>query len=413
MEIRALLSALWRSRTGPVLVAAQVAITLAVVVNVAYIVQQRLSDTNKPTGIDLDNMFWVGIDTLDTSYNQAAAVPVDLTYLNSLPGVVSATLMGGPLPQSWGRMGLPFAADPKQLETPNGGVPGAIYMGTEKFLDTFGLKLVAGRDFDPNVITPPSSDMAGTIAAWAPEMIVTRAMANKLFPKGDALGKTVYVGLTNKTSTIVGIVEHMQAGPSPPRFEQFAIQIVIVPVIGPGPGGTYVVRTRPGERDRVMAKVEKEFADLQPGRYVRRMEAYEVTAASIRAGTRSSAVILATVAFFVLAVTVVGIVGLAAFNVTTRTKQLGTRRAIGARKFHILRYFLVENWIITSGGALLGCVLALAAGIKLSTMYQTPRLPLYYLVGGVVLVWIVGVLSVAVPARRAARISPAIATRSV
>jgi putative ABC transport system permease protein len=73
----------------------------------------------------------------------------------------------------------------------------------------------------------------------------------------------------------------------------------------------------------------------------------------------------------------------------------------------------VENWIITSGGALLGCVLALAAGIKLSTMYQTSRLPLYYLVAGVVLVWIVGVLSVAVPARRAARISPAIATRSV
>ena len=56
MEIRALLSAMWRSKTGPLLVAAQVAITLAVVVNVAYLVQQRLADANKPTGLDLDNM---------------------------------------------------------------------------------------------------------------------------------------------------------------------------------------------------------------------------------------------------------------------------------------------------------------------------------------------------------------------
>jgi putative ABC transport system permease protein len=412
MEIRALLSALWRSRTGPFLVAAQVAITLAVVVNVAYIVQQRLSDANKPTGIDLENMFWVGIETLDQNYNQAAAVPVDLTYLNSLPGVVSATTTSM-LPQSWGRMGLPFAADPKDLERPNGGVGAAIYFGTDKFIETLGLKLVAGRTFDPNAIMPPSSDMATAIAKWAPEMIVTQAMAKKLFPQGDALGKTVYVGLTNKSTTIVGIVDYMQAGPSQARFEQFAIQIVIVPIIPPGPGGNFIVRTRPGERDRVMAKVEKEFADLQPGRYVRRMEAYDITAGRLRQGMWASAIILTSVAFFVLAVTVVGIVGLAAFNVTTRTKQLGTRRAIGARKFHILRYFLVENWIVTSGGALLGCVLALAAGIKLSTMYQTPRLPLYYLVVGVALVWVVGVLSVAIPARRAAGISPAIATRSV
>ena len=121
----------------------------------------------------------------------------------------------------------------------------------------------------------------------------------------------------------------------------------------------------------------------------------------------------AVVALFVLAVTIVGISGLAAFNVTTRTKQLGIRRAIGARKFHILRYFLVENWIITTCGAVLGCMLALAAGIKLSTLYEMPRLPLYYLVGGVLLLWIVGLLAVLVPARRAASISPAVATRSV
>ncbi|MBV8804207.1 MAG: hypothetical protein JO042_04150 [Sinobacteraceae bacterium] len=79
----------------------------------------------------------------------------------------------------------------------------------------------------------------------------------------------------------------------------------------------------------------------------------------------------------------------------------------------MLRYFLVENWIITNGGVFLGCILALAAGVQLSRMYQIPQVPLYYLVGGVLLLWIVGLLAVLVPALRAASISPAVATRTV
>lgn len=412
MEIRALVSAMWRNKTGPLLVAAQVALTLAVVVNMAYIVQQRLEDAGKPTGLDLNNMFWITTQASAMDYNYAAAVKADLAYLNSLPGVLAASTSGN-LPQTGSETDLPFAANPQVLQTPNGGVPGTIYFGTDRFLDALGLKLVAGRNFDANTVVPPSADFGVALGLWAPEMIITRAMASKLFPKGDALGKTVYAGLINKPAVVVGIVDLMRANPVPAQYDQFATQIVIVPIIPPGPRGAYVVRAKPGRRDQLMAQLDKTFADLQPGRFIERMEAYDRTAANAREGYRASAIILAVVAFFVLIVTVVGIVGLAAFNVATRTKQLGTRRAIGARKFHILRYFLVENWIITTGGVVLGCILALAAGVQLSTMYQIPRLPLYYLVGGVLLLWIVGLLAVLVPAFRAASISPAVATRTV
>jgi len=96
-----------------------------------------------------------------------------------------------------------------------------------------------------------------------------------------------------------------------------------------------------------------------------------------------------------------------------RTKQIGTRRAIGARRFHILRYFLVENWLTTTSGVIIGCVLALALGVKLSLMFQAPRMPLYYLVVGVLTLWVLGLSAVWVPGRRAAAISPAVATRTV
>jgi putative ABC transport system permease protein len=162
-----------------------------------------------------------------------------------------------------------------------------------------------------------------------------------------------------------------------------------------------------------MARVEKELADRVPGRYVRQIEALARTASNTRNWLRTGSVILGVVTLLVLAVSAIGIFGLAVFNVTTRTKQIGTRRAIGARRLHILRYFLVENWLITTSGVVIGCVLALTTGVVISRMTQAPRLPLYYLIGGVLFVWILGLLSVLVPARRAADISPAVATRTV
>jgi putative ABC transport system permease protein len=390
----------------------QVAITLAVLVNVAYIVRQRVEEVSKPTGMDLDNLFWIAMGASSRDYNYSAAVKADLMYLNSLPGVVAASTINN-LPQTGAITGLPFASNLEALQRPNGGTGGLVYFGTDKLLDTLGVRLVAGRNFDLDAIKPPAKDFNASLGEWAQEVIITQRMAQKLFPDGNALGKLIYVGLINKSSTIVGIIDLLRSQPAPARYDDFVTQIVIVPIIPSGPSSLYIVRAKPGQRAAVMRQLEKNFADLQPGRFISRIEDYTRTAAEIRQGTRTSAIILAVVALFVLAVTIVGISGLAAFNVTTRTKQLGIRRAIGARKFHILRYFLVENWIITTCGAVLGCMLALAAGIKLSTLYEMPRLPLYYLVGGVLLLWIVGLLAVLVPARRAASISPAVATRSV
>jgi putative ABC transport system permease protein len=412
MEIRALFSSMWRSRTGPILVAAQVALTLAVVVNVAYIVQQRLEVVNKPTGIDIENIFWLSVQPQELQYNYAAAVQADLAYLNALPGVVAATTSNG-TPQTWYSMGLPFGTTEQQAGGP-ASVGARVYYATDKWFDALGVKFRDGKTFDPAMVVPPPADNAMGLAAWPAQVVITKALADKLFPKGDALGKTLFVGLANRASTIIGIIDYMQAAPIGGKFEQFSVQIVFAPMTPPGPSSFYIVRTEPGKRDVTMTRVEKEIADLQPGnRFVSKIEALEKTAALTRSGIRSSALILSVVGVFVLAVTMVGVAGLAAFNVATRTKQLGTRRAIGARRFHILRYFLVENWLITTTGALIGCTLALAVGVKLSQMYMMPRLPLYYLVAGVLSLWALGLLAVVVPARRAASISPATATRMV
>jgi putative ABC transport system permease protein len=125
------------------------------------------------------------------------------------------------------------------------------------------------------------------------------------------------------------------------------------------------------------------------------------------------AVTLSTVTGLVLVFSALGIFGLATFNVSTRTRQIGTRRAVGARKRDIVRYFMTENWLITSLGVVVGCCLALAAGFWLSTQFQLPRLDLYYLIGGVIGLWVIGQLAAWQPSRKAAKVSPAMATRTV
>ncbi|MFX5622564.1 FtsX-like permease family protein, partial [Acinetobacter baumannii] len=77
-------------------------------------------------------------------------------------------------------------------------------------------------------------------------------------------------------------------------------------------------------------------------------------------------IFLIVVTALLVAISSLGIFGLATFNVSTRTKQIGTRRAVGARRSDILRYFMVENALITTAGIFLGCGLALAVGYWLS-----------------------------------------------
>ncbi|MFO7340384.1 MAG: FtsX-like permease family protein, partial [Lysobacteraceae bacterium] len=129
-------------------------------------------------------------------------------------------------------------------------------------------------------------------------------------------------------------------------------------------------------------------------------------------GPRSMAWLLGTVCVALLLVTALGIIGLASFWVQQRTKQIGVRRALGATRGQILRYFQTENFLLATVGILLGMVLAFAINQVLMGRYDLARLPLWYLPVGAVLLWGLGQLAVLPPARRAASIPPATATRS-
>ena len=91
--------------------------------------------------------------------------------------------------------------------------------------------------------------------------------------------------------------------------------------------------------------------------------------------------------------------------------MIGTRRALGATRGQILRYFQTENLLLSTAGIVLGMIGAYGISLLLMRSYELPRLPLVYLPIGALVLWALGQIAVFAPARRAAALPPVAALR--
>jgi putative ABC transport system permease protein len=408
VEIRPIVSSLLRNKTGALLIAAQVALSLAIVANALYIIRDRLERVSRPSGVASEtSLFRLGVAQMkDPDSPEAKLAIQDRNYdlVRGIPGVVSvARTNQSPLSRSGWNMGL--SLDTKQAETTTNT---AMYFGPDSMVKTWELKLVEGRDFIPGdveTIDPETSQSLGRTA------IVTRVLAKKLFPAGGAVGKTVYLGTGADAFPIliVGVVERLQT-PWANTGERGEISTIMAQ----RRVETYVqfaVRTEPGQRDRVMKDAEALLGKV-PGQVVTGVDSMEKDRKDLYRDDRAIAWMLITVTVLLLLVTASGIVGMATLWVNQRRKQIGVRRALGARKRDVLRYFITENVMITTGGIVAGLLLAIGLNELLVSQLELNKLPLGYLAVGSLILWLIGVLAVYGPAWRASSISPAIATRS-
>ena len=402
MEIRPILSALSRHKVGTFLVALQIAVSLAVMVNAAFIIQARVEEMNRPTGMDIGNLIAINLRGVGTDYDGFANIRRDLDMLRAHPDVQSATYINH-FPLSGSGSGTGFRTQPDENQTP---IMTARYNLDDKGVETLGLNLVRGRNFYPEEVEYRPE---GGEPAPAGVVIVTQALADELFPDEDALGKTIYWGDLEPT-TIVGIVDHMQG--SWVNWDGLDRNL-LHPRVNPWENAKYMVRAKPGRRDALLRDLETELSALNQNRVIRYVRAHEDIVNESYAVDRVMMVILSSVIVLLVGLTALVIVGLASYFVSQRTKQIGTRRALGATRADIIRYFLVENWLITTIGAVFGCALTVAVGYVLETTFDLPRLDWRYLAVAVLALWIVSQAAAYWPARRASNVPPAVATRSV
>lgn len=410
-EIRPILSALLRNKTAPLLVAIQVALSLAILVNAIYIVNLRLDVAARPSGVENElDVFRVhiGNQKLGDHADQIAMQKQEAATIRAVPGVSSVARTNSmPISFSGSQSGVSNDRKQSGQSTTTG-----VYASPDSLVKTWGLKLIQGRDFlegdfieiDPN-----------TSKDFVKKVIVSQALAQQLFPgQSNFIGKEFFFGSGDGANdvSIVGVVETLQTSNGP--VEARGAYATLLPArLSNVSYDHYAVRAEPGQRERVMQEVEAALRKASAMPINVSMDTMEKFRTNRYRAEKGLAWMLLAVSVLLIVVTASGIVGMSTLWVAQRVKQIGVRRALGARRIDILRYFITENILITSAGIAGGTLLALALNHTLVSQFELSKLPGVYLFVAPGLFWLLGVLAVYAPAWRAASISPATATRGV
>lgn len=285
----------------------------------------------------------------------------------------------------------------------------AVYFADEHALNSLGLTLIAGRNFAAAEIKDKTgyNDLAPPAA-----VIVTRALAEKLFPGKGALGQSIYIQPENHSIQIIGIVDRLQVPWVESWSAKFNDNSILEPFRFIDPYVYYVVRVRPGQLAGVRKAAEKKLFEVNRSRVLEDSKSLTESRAEAYQDDRGLAVILGVVCAALVAVTAFGVVGLTSYWVAQRRRQIGIRRALGATRYAIVRYFQIENLMIAGAGAGLGVALALSLNLWMVTTFEMERLHVGYAVIGALFVMLLGQAAVLWPAVKAALAPPALATRA-
>ena len=404
MEIRPILSMLSRHKTAALLIVLEIALSCAIICNAVFIISSRVAALQLDSGIVDDELVYLSTSSLKPDVNPDAQRKQDLALLAAVPGVRAASSVNQ-IPYGSNVWGSGVRLQPDQERA---SVHLSSYMDDGQLVPTLGLRVIEGRAFTAEEYQEDSAMRGGGSAPAVPSALLGKSVARTLFPDGNAVGSNIYVWGSTPTR-VVGVIDDLlapgEAGEFVGRFDSAVFPIRVS-------DGSYALRTAPGQRDAVLKAAIAALHRADPSRIIEQQGLLAKMRSDFHRRDRSVIWLLLAVCVALLAVTAFGIVGQASFWVQQRAKQIGIRRALGATRAHILRYFQVENFLLSSTGIVLGLLLAFGLNMLLMHSYELPRLPLIYLPIAALLLWLLGQLAVLGPARRAASIPPAVATRS-
>ena len=409
MTPRPILSALRRHKIAALLIVLEIALAFAIVSNAVYLVIGRLQRIDLPSGIDERHLVLLRLATAGKQNGSIVSAQTDLAALRAIPGVESASTINT-LPLSNAMWSLAYSLRP--IRAFSGGVNTPVFYGGSELLQTLGVRVIQGRAFRPSDYSDLSPKDVFKTFVNARQALITQAFAQRLWPHASAVGKVMYMGET--PVLVVGVVSNFirpfigADAHDPANYDN-----VISPFrAGPDLGSWYALRCQPAACARVLKAAAAKLQAMHPTETLNAQESFTHMRQRYFRDDRSMAWLLASTVIALLGVTAIGIVGLASFWVQQRTRQIGVRRALGARRIDILRYFQTENFLLATAGIAMGCAAAIGINVWLMAHYAVPRLPILYLPIGAVALWMLGQLAVLGPALRAARVAPTLAMRA-
>jgi putative ABC transport system permease protein len=323
-----------------------------------------------------------------------------LERLSAIPGVASAALAGQiPFGGDYDCRG--FHAEGRTKPNPEADPCIERYGVTPEYRRLMSIPLVAGRDL-----------LASDTAAAQPVMLVSQAAARAVFGNDSPLGARVRIGAADRGDwrTIVGVVGDVHhadvAAPVTPAMyvpeEQFTDSFLVA-----------LVQSSGADPSVLAGAVRAAIRELDPKVPVTRVAAVPDLVAGAAASPRFVTRLLAAFAAMAVLLAAVGLYGVISYGVTQRTREVGVRMALGARRADVFRLVLSGGATLVCAGVAAGLAAALAATRMLgSLVFGVSAVdPLTFSAAAVVL-FAVALLAHAVPIRRALRIDPAMALRA-
>lgn len=403
MQVGIIVAALRKHRLATFLIAAEIALACAVLCNAIFMFMERRRALNLDSGIQESALGVVQLSGFSSDNANDINARV-MSALRAIPGVESVGVISAvPFGEPGIRAGV---STDEALEQPGGVLD--FYLGDSAALQALSLRLVAGRMPEPAEYTP----VAQYVPSNAP-VLITQQLAERYWPGQSAVGRSLWA--LDTRFTVIGVVEHLiisQPGGGEALGNDWSLFVPASP--GPYLAGRYIVRAMPDDLPRVFGQVARVVSSAAPDVVFDQSASRTLT--ELRTEFFHDATVmmglLAGVIAALLGATALGIGGLASYWVEQRRKQIGIRRALGATRWDVLRYFQIENFMIVSVGVVAGLVLAYGLNLALMRFYELPRLPAMYLPLGAAALWILGQFAVLAPALKASMITPVQAIRS-
>jgi predicted permease len=385
------------------LVAAEVALTLALLVGAGLLLRSFSVLLRVDRGFQTERRVIAELN-LPQQYNDnegARAVQFLLDFeerIRNLPAVVSVGAVSG-RPMSPGSTGMGIVSSEQSEETRD--IPWASWrLITKDYFKTMGVPLLKGRTFnEQDIIAKP----------W--RVIVSQRLASRLWPGHDPVGRQalLWKGQGNRSAEVIGVVGDMrERGLSePPTLA------VYLPAYGSGRDHMFfaIHTTATGETLQPMLRAALSAIDRDlPLSSLQPLD--EIVTAST-ASRRFTVVLLSAFAVVALALALVGIFGVTSYSVSRQTAEIGVRLALGASHEHVLRYIIVQGMTPVAAGIGVG----LAAALLLSRFIANllfgvqPHDPATYAAVALLLA-ATAVVACIIPARQALRIDIIAALRA-
>ncbi|HXI21614.1 MAG TPA: FtsX-like permease family protein, partial [Gemmatimonadales bacterium] len=383
-----------RGRARSLLVIAEVALAFSLTIGAGLLVRAFIRVNRVPLGLQADGALTLALSLPRTAYTTAADRATFVERLRrelaGIPGVTAAAVIS--------RLPLNPGASTRSIE-----VEGAVarrgeslepdYLVTSPgYFRSLGIRLLAGRDFTER-------DRPGT----APVVIVSRKLAETLWPGVPVLGRRLKVGDDTAWRTVIGLAADVQQhgldrAPEPALYLPWADD--------PWPFLTVALRTR-GDPAALATPAEAVIHGIDPDLAVSSIRPMAAVVADSLVARRFSLLLIGLFAGLALVLAIVGVYGVMAHSVARRVRELGIRIALGARPADVLRLIAGYGLRLALSGIGLGLLLALGLAPLLQSLLFGVR-PLDPVTFAVVTLSVLGVVLVAglVPARRATRVDP-------